>query len=417
MTKNVIIILMKNTNKKLFSTILLTILMANFLFFPINILAEEEASGGDTTQLEQEITDMQKKMDALQEKINEYNKNISNQKKQSLSLSGQVSILSNEINKIQSEIELKENEITTTQLEISVTQEKIQNSETDIATSKEYLKAFLQKINRLDKQNSLTLLLSVENFSDYYNHLHALNILQSGATQNLNGLKTFKAELETHITQLDEKKESLETLKSELENKKSSLDSRSYAKTSLLRESRNSENRFQSLVNQLKAEQSEINADIIALEKKLRGTLDPSRLDSISASGFIWPVLNRGITATFHDPDYPFRYLFEHPAIDIKSSQGSPIKAPASGYVAKVKINGTAYGYIMLIHSSGFATVFGHTSKSYVNADEYVAQGEIIGLSGGMPGTPGAGRLSTGPHLHFEIRKNGIPVNPLNYLP
>ena len=131
----------------------------------------------------------------------------------------------------------------------------------------------------------------------------------------------------------------------------------------------------------------------------------------------IWPVPENIITSTFHDPDYPFRYLFEHPAIDIKAAQGTTLRAAASGYVARVQINGTNYGYIMIVHGDGLSTVYGHVSASFVSADDYVIQGQPIGKSGGMPGTTGAGPLTTGPHLHFEVRKNGIPVNPLNYLP
>ena len=400
--------------KNKISKILLTILLANFLFFPINLNAQ---SGGDTAQIEADIKAKQNKIDSLQEKIDEYNKNLTYQRQQSLSLSGQVKILSNEINKLEAEIELKQNEIEQTNLKIQHTEEKIATTEENIAIQKKQLATFLQQVNRFDQKSSIEVLLSVNTFSDYYNHLHSLEILQNKTKESLDDLKNFKANLEENIKKLDKNKASLTELMEELENKKNNLASRSYAKQSLLSESRNSEAQFQSLVAQLKAEQAQANAEILALEKKIRAGLNPDKLDSISSTGFMWPVPNRGITATFHDPTYPFRYLFEHPAIDLKASQGTPIKAPASGYVAKVKINGTAYGYIMLIHSNGFATVFGHSSKSYVNEDEYVAQGEVIGLTGGMPGTPGSGRLSTGPHLHFEIRKNGIPVNPLDYLP
>mgnify|MGYP000611685502 CR=1 FL=1 len=326
--------------------------------------------------------------------------------------------LNNEINKLQTEITLKQTQIEQTALEIQSTEQKIQTAENDITQQKERLAGFIREIYKQDKKTFVELALTVNNFSDYYNYLYTLEKIQNNTKKILNELKKFKADLEIHIANLEKKKRSIEKLIQELDNKKVALASNTHAKQNLLDESRNSESKFQSLVNRLKTEQSEINADIISLEKQIRSKLGGNaRFESLSSSDFIWPVHNRGITAYFHDPSYPFRYIFEHPAIDIKSSQGSPIKAANSGYVGKVVINGTKYGYIMLIHGNGFSTVYGHTTKSYVTEDQYVAKGEIIGLSGGMPGTPGAGNLSTGPHLHFEIRKNGIPVNPLDYLP
>ena len=189
-------------------------------------------------------------------------------------------------------------------------------------------------------------------------------------------------------------------------------------KETLLVQVNSSETEYQRLLRESKAEQQEAASEIASMEKLIRAklaTLQGKELE-FNENGLVWPVKKNVITAYFHDPDYPYRHIFEHPAIDIRAGQGSVLKASASGYVARAKDAGMGYSYIMIIHGDGISTVYGHVSKIMVNQDDYVVQGQTIGLSGGMPGTPGAGRLTTGPHLHFEVRKDGIPVNPLNYL-
>ncbi|PIR94752.1 hypothetical protein COT95_02485, partial [Candidatus Falkowbacteria bacterium CG10_big_fil_rev_8_21_14_0_10_37_6] len=84
----------------------------------------------------------------------------------------------------------------------------------------------------------------------------------------------------------------------------------------------------------------------------------------------------------FHDPDYPYRNVFEHPAVDIRAAQSTAIRAAASGYVAQAKDNGYGYSYIMVVHGDGLATVYGHVSRIDVKVDQFVVQGQVIGLSG-----------------------------------
>jgi murein DD-endopeptidase MepM/ murein hydrolase activator NlpD len=121
-----------------------------------------------------------------------------------------------------------------------------------------------------------------------------------------------------------------------------------------------------------------------------------------SASGFIWPV-SGPITSGFG-----WRWGRMHEGIDIGAACGTPIRAAASGTVVYAGwMDG--YGNIIVIdHGGGMATAYGHQSALYVGGGS-VSQGQTIGAVGSTG-------HSTGCHLHFEVRVNGTPVNPLNYL-
>jgi murein DD-endopeptidase MepM/ murein hydrolase activator NlpD len=133
---------------------------------------------------------------------------------------------------------------------------------------------------------------------------------------------------------------------------------------------------------------------------------------------FQWPVTpSMGISAHFDDAGYQERFGMPHQAIDIPTPQGSVVYAAADGTVAKVTDNGLGFNSIVLKHGNGMATLYGHVSKFLVVEGDEVHAGDAIALSGGMPGTPGAGHMTTGPHLHFQTLKDGVPVDPLGYLP
>ena len=114
--------------------------------------------------------------------------------------------------------------------------------------------------------------------------------------------------------------------------------------------------------------------------------------------------------------DYRGVFGVTHYAIDIRTPQSAPILAPADGYVYKTKDNGYGYSYIILAHRNNILTVYGHVSDIKVKSGDVVRIGDLVGLSGGTPGTRGAGWMTTGPHLHFEVYKNGKQVDPLGFL-
>ncbi len=133
---------------------------------------------------------------------------------------------------------------------------------------------------------------------------------------------------------------------------------------------------------------------------------------------FAWPTNGGIVTNKFHDKNYVFKKYFQHSGIDISLTQGSKVKAAAEGTVVIVKKpKDTSLSYVMIRHNNKFTTLYEHLSEVDVKKGEIVERGDVIGLSGGLPGTPGAGSFTTGPHLHFEVRNAGIPVNPLKYLP
>lgn len=140
--------------------------------------------------------------------------------------------------------------------------------------------------------------------------------------------------------------------------------------------------------------------------------------DGTIAPAFEWPVNPElGISAQFHDPTYKAKFGMEHQAIDIPVAQGSRVYAAAEGTVAKVSDNGMGYSSLVIQHDGGFATLYGHVSGFLVKEGDHVRAGQAVALSGGTPGTKGAGHMTTGAHLHFELIENGEHVDPLGFLP
>jgi murein DD-endopeptidase MepM/ murein hydrolase activator NlpD len=153
-------------------------------------------------------------------------------------------------------------------------------------------------------------------------------------------------------------------------------------------------------------ESQAIAAASAAIEAKLQAAdgTDASAAATATAAGFIWPVQGP-ITSPFGP-----RWGTIHPGIDIGVPDGTPIHAAAAGTVVYCGWEEGYGNFVVIDHHNGLATAYGHQSRIAVSCNENVAQGQVIGYSG-------CTGYCTGPHLHFEVRVDGKPVDPIPYLP
>jgi murein DD-endopeptidase MepM/ murein hydrolase activator NlpD len=133
--------------------------------------------------------------------------------------------------------------------------------------------------------------------------------------------------------------------------------------------------------------------------------LSRTDLQEINGDLFIWPV--RGyITSRYGYRPSPFTGVRQfHTGLDIGAVQGSPVRAGMAGRVSAVGFDGVSGNYVVISHHSGYRTLYAHLSVIRTKVGAYVRGGDIIG-------DVGSTGLSTGPHLHFTVYKNGVTVNP-----
>ena len=411
----------------------LTVLLGVFLLVPtIYVLAQEDVSENTETEsitdsessnetlnkLNQELTDKKDAIDELKKKTETYTKNIKVKQQESLTLQSQMQLIDLQVSQTENDIETVRAEIDKVGIELDSLEITIADNNVELEYRHEMLANFIRLIDEQDQKSYLEIMVSNQSFSDFFDDLQHTQDLQNNVKDALLDLKDTKLALEEEQAEKIAKKEELDELTVKLSESITNLNSQQDYKVALLEDTKESEERFSLLLDEALREQQAAEGEINTLESRVRNKLEEGGVDLDIDAVLMWPVSPaRGISAYFHDPSYPFRRLFEHPAIDIPAPQGTNIRASESGYIARAKNAGLGYSYIMIVHNNEISTVYGHASRIDVIEDEYVVRGQIIGAVGGTPGTPGAGRLTTGPHLHYEVRSGGIPVNPLDYLP
>lgn len=382
--------------------------------------------------------------------------NLEEVQNEQATLGGQIRILDTKINRSTEKLFGVIKNIVKKENEVDLLNEQIEMKQVALEYNKDllgdYVRVIYEQENALlnidenGEIDAVKLLFADGTAGENLRELEYFDLLNEAGQQMIEKLDSLTAELEEEKGKLQKAKYLLRDLRDELAEEKTNLEFQKISKQNILSITDGQELIYNELLEQSLREQEEVleelkqlasavafielkieedgeNFDpdkyLSLLDTKTRAVMefkfDPANL---SFDGFQWPVSpERGINAYFHDPGYASHFGVRHNAIDIAAYQGSKVRSASDGVIYTAKDNGFGYSYIVVAHADGFTTTYGHISNILVGVGDNVTAGSVIGLSGGMPGTKGAGYMTTGPHLHFEVMRYGKYVDPLLYMP
>jgi murein DD-endopeptidase MepM/ murein hydrolase activator NlpD len=269
----------------------------------------------------------------------------------------------------------------------------------------------LVQIYESDQPDSLSVLLSASSLADLidsFDYLRQIGTQDRGIADDVADVKAAvhaarertrqtKAEVAEVTRQIAVKTDRAREARDRLLASQNALGSVRGEKQRALSSIRANERDFIAEAEALQAESARIAAAIRSAQAS------PASPPVQSSSGLIWPVAGP-ITSPFG-----MRWGRMHEGIDIGAAYGTPIHAAASGRVIYAGWMGGYGNFVVIDHGGGLATAYGHQSAIAASNGESVSQGQTIGYVG-------CTGHCFGPHLHFEVRVNGTPVDPMQYL-
>ncbi|MBR5730361.1 MAG: peptidoglycan DD-metalloendopeptidase family protein [Firmicutes bacterium] len=347
----------------------------------------------------------------VQDKQDEYNNTVNNIKQ----TEKKISEGEKKANELTAEIKVLEKQIYDAQVEINILT-------VDLNATKEKIKTALAELedlqNKMDAQNAallgrirtmykqgdvglISVLLGSANMTELITNIEMMKMIyQSDADlleklggqyavveEKKNELVALRTDLEDQQAVLNEKKSALDRDMSAVENKKKQIEKDNAA--------------LEAQLDAMNKEADALKAEIIRLQSS----------GSYIGGAMGWPSRSSTrITDPFGMRLHPFYNIYKlHTGIDIGARNGSDILAAADGTVIAASHSGGYGYYIMIDHGGGIVTLYAHSSKLIAKKGDKVKRGETIALVGSTG-------MSTGPHIHFEVRVNGSYKDPLQYV-
>lgn len=320
---------------------------------------------------------------------------------QEMSIMSSLEELEKDMQETEAEVEALERKIQNLESKIVTTENEINKIQKDLDKQTEKLGNKLVAIYEMGDLSYLEVLLTSENFKDFLSRFDYLNYVIQEDQETVAHIASQKEKLSSQKRKLESQKRQLAETKEKCDQKQAVLNQQASSK--------------QRLFSNVLAERQQYEQVLMEMEggsnyvaRMLRGYCSSRQLGT---GIFRWPTPGyNAITSPYGMRHHPVVQNYKlHTGIDIGAPAGAMIVAADSGVVVHSGWMG-AYGNAVLIdHGNGLATLYAHQSSTLVPRGGKVVKGQPIGRVGSTG-------WSTGPHLHFEVRVNGNPVNPAGFL-
>jgi murein DD-endopeptidase MepM/ murein hydrolase activator NlpD len=311
-------------------------------------------------------------------------------------------------NLVSGRLDRAQKKVTQTRRELSHLQSNIAVLEATLQTRHVLLNKRLVSIYKYGPQNYLQMILSSDSFGDLVSNFGSVAYFVRADLELINEVKTTRLELAQQRKQVERRKIKVETEMEEISVLQDKVSTQQRKVSAKLTSTKIQLNKIQTDRARLEKALDELEATSRKLEAQIRRSQN-NKGKSLGSGQLSWPLRGR-ISSPFGWRMHPLlKRKKYHTGIDIAVPTGTPVKAADGGIVLVSGWQGGYGNFVAIDHGKGISTCYGHNSRLLVRAGERVEKGERIAISGSTG-------LSTGPHLHFEVRVNGNPVNPLGYL-
>ena len=364
-----------------------------------------------------EDEDLQQQIDSYQQQIQEQQGVKADAEKRIGQQTTNLEQAEEELKKAQDELAAIQGQRKAVEGDIAVTQKKLDEAQKRLAKREVVFQKRVRDIYINGRLSYLEVVLGSKDFNDFANRVQVLKRIIDADIKLINGIKEERAEIASQKEKLEADRAKIVDLEKQAQAKQAEIEQRKQTYAQLLAKARTDQAGSIEKIQELEAASQQVR-NIIA-QRQAERAAQAAQAAAGGGGGYnwvqgsaalAWPVSSHEITSGFGGRYHPIygRYIF-HDGIDIAADYGEPVHAADGGTVIYAGwISG--YGNAVIIdHGNGMSTLYAHNESLNVSEGQGVSKGSVIAYAGSTGN-------STGPHLHFEVRINDEPQNPLGYL-